>query len=71
MTAKSRLIPLATMEQILKKSGAPRVSEEAKKELKDALENYANKISIKAIELSKHAKRRTVLGEDVKLAVRE
>jgi DNA-binding protein len=71
MADKSRLIPLATMEQILKKAGAPRVSEEAKKELKNALENYANKISIKAIELSKHAKRRTVLGEDVRLAARE
>lgn len=70
MAAKSRLIPLATMEQILKKYGAPRVSEEAKQVLKEALENYAQKISLKAIELSKHAKRRTILGEDVKLAER-
>ena len=68
MAGKSRLIPLATMEQILKKAGAIRVSEDAKKELKEALENYADKISVKAIEFSKHAKRRTVLGEDVRLA---
>ena len=71
MPDKSRLIPLATMEQLLKRAGAPRVSEEAKQVLKEALEDYAKKISLKAIELSKHAKRRTVLGEDVKMAVKE
>lgn len=71
MPDKSRLIPLATMEQLLKKAGAPRVSEEAKQVLKEALEDYAKKISLKAIELSKHAKRRTILGEDVKMAVKE
>lgn len=71
MASQLRLIPLATMEQLLKKHGAPRVSEDAKEVMKEALEEYAKKISLKAIEFCKHAKRRTVLGEDVRLAVKE
>jgi len=64
----TRLIPLAVMEALLKESGAPRVSEDAKAALKEILENEAKKIGKEAVKLSLHAGRRTVLGQDVRLA---
>ncbi|MBR9692881.1 histone [Candidatus Woesearchaeota archaeon] len=56
------------MEKLLKRAGAPRVSEDAKEALRDVLENYADTVSKKAVEFSKHAGRRTVKADDVKLA---
>lgn len=61
-------LPLAAMERLLKKAGVERVSEEAKATLKEILEGHANNISQKAWEMAKHAKRKTVKSEDLKLA---
>ena len=43
------LLPVAAMERILKKSGAERVSDNAKEALKEVLEEYGDKIGKKAI----------------------
>ena len=64
-------IPLAVAERILRKAGAERVSEEAKRIFRDAIEEIAEEIAKKAVDLAKHAKRKTVKPEDVKLAVKE
>lgn len=61
-------IPLAAMERLLKKAGAERVSEDAKEELRNALEEYAIKLGQDANKYSLHAGRKTVKAEDVKLA---
>ena len=61
-------LPLAAMERLLKKAGVERVSEEAKTTLKELLENHANNIGQKAWEMAKHAKRKTIKSEDLKLA---
>jgi histone H3/H4 len=65
-----RTLPLAAMERLLKRVGAHRVSEDAKAALRDVLEEYAEKIGSKANDLAKHAKRRTVTAEDIRLAGR-
>ncbi len=65
------IIPLAAMEKLLKKAGAPRVSEDAKAAMKDVLENIGMKIGEKAITFSKHSGRKTVKAADVRLAERE
>ena len=70
MTASKRLIPLAAMEQILKKSGADRVSDDAKAALKDVLEDIADDIAQRAAKFAMHAGRKTVKAEDVKLAAK-
>lgn len=63
-------ISLAAMERLLKRAGAQRVSEKAKEELKEALESYAREVGENAIKYAKHAGRKTVKDEDIKLAVR-
>ena len=66
-----KLLPLAAMEKILKQGGAERVSDKAKAALKNAIEDIANDISIKAIKLANHAGRKTIKADDIKLAVKD
>lgn len=66
----SKLLPLAAMEKILKQCGAERVSDKAKIALKGAVEEIADQIAAKAVNLSKHAGRVTVKASDIKLAAK-
>jgi histone H3/H4 len=62
-------IPLAPVERIIRRAGGDvRVSEEATKEVRDILEEMAEQISQKAAKLARHAGRKTVNAEDIKLA---
>ena len=63
-----KLLPLATMEHLMKQSGAHRVSEDAKKELKKILEETAKKITITALKFTLHAGRKTLKATDLQLA---
>lgn len=63
-----RLLPLAAMEKILKKTGAERVSDNAKAALKDVVEEKAEEIASQAVKLAMHAGRKTVKAGDIKLA---
>ncbi|ABR56243.1 Transcription factor CBF/NF-Y histone [Methanococcus aeolicus Nankai-3] len=63
-------IPVAPMERILKNAGAERVSREAAILLAEALEEIAMDIAKSAADLSKHAGRKTVKADDIKLALR-
>lgn len=65
-----KLLPLAAMGKIMKDSGALRVSNPAKKALKEELESIAKEIAEKAVKFSVHAGRRTIKSSDIKLAVK-
>lgn len=62
-------IPLAPVERIIRRSGGEiRVSEEATKALRDYLEELAEEVSVRAVKLARHAGRKTIHEDDIKLA---
>ena len=67
---KSSELGLSAMYRILKKSGAHRVSDESADELRRIIEDIAIAIAKSAVDMSAHARRKTVRGEDVKLAAK-
>jgi histone H3/H4 len=62
------VLPLARVEKLIRKAGAERVSRDASKELGLVLEEQALEIAAKAVKLAKHAGRKTVTEEDIRLA---
>lgn len=66
--ASKKILSLSAMEKLMKAAGAYRVSEESKEALRDVLEDIGERISREAIELSRHANRRTIKAGDIKLA---
>ncbi len=62
------MIPLAVVERIARKAGVERISREALEELKELIEEIAEDLAMEASELAKHAGRKTIKPEDVKLA---
>lgn len=63
-------LPLAAVDRIIRKAGGQRVSEGASAALSEVLEEKGIKIAQQAAELARHAKRKTITGEDIRLAVK-
>ena len=63
-------LPIAPFEKILKDAGAKRVSKSAAREFALVIEEISDKIAADATKLSKHAGRKTVLADDIRLARR-
>lgn len=62
------MIPLASVDKLIRKGGAERVSEGAARLLGEHLESLATDVAREAISLAEHAKRKTIKKEDIKLA---
>ncbi len=62
------LIPKAPVGRIMLKAGAERISDSAVSALADVLEDFALGIARHAIQISRHAGRKTVNGADIELA---
>ena len=65
---KTSDLGVSAMYRILKKAGAERVSDESAEELRRVIEDIAKEIAKNAVDMSKHAGRKTVKAEDIKLA---
>ncbi len=62
------MISLLSLERMAKKRGIRRISKDALEELREMVSEDGMQIAERAVKLSRHAKRRTVMQEDVRLA---
>lgn len=60
-----------TVERLIRKSGAERVSREASRELAKFLEERAVKVSKKAMKYAEEENRKTIRRQDIRKAVKE
>jgi histone H3/H4 len=61
-------LSLATVDSLIRKSGARRVSADAAAALRDIIEDMAVDIAERAAEIAMHVGRKTVNAEDIKIA---
>ena len=61
-------LPRLPFERILKKAGAKRVSQDALEEMAKILEEKMMIIAEEAAALAKHAGRKTIIDEDIRIA---
>lgn len=62
-------IPLASVERLMRLSGAHRVSKSGAEALRDYLESEGRRLTQRAMKFAEHAGRVTVTDGDVKLAL--
>ena len=62
-------LPIAPVKRLIKNAGAARISDDAAMALAEAIEEYAEDVSLQAVKLAKHAGRKTVTADDIKLVI--
>ena len=67
---QSTIIPKAPVGRILMQAGAKRVSADAVNAFVDVLEKIATEVGVQSVKIAKHSGRKTVNGEDIRLAAR-
>jgi histone H3/H4 len=60
------MLPLASVERIARKAGIERISADSIKELSKIVEEIGCELALEAAQDARHAKRKTVLKEDIR-----
>jgi histone H3/H4 len=61
------MLPIAAIERIVRKAGIERISADAVKEITKTVEEIGAELALEAAQVARHAKRKTILKEDIKL----
>jgi histone H3/H4 len=61
------MLPIAAVERIVRKAGINRISADAVKEISKTVEEIGADLALEAAQAARHAKRKTILREDIKL----
>ena len=61
------MLPLAAIERVARKAGVERISADAIRELNKAIEDLGSDLALEAAQAARHAKRKTILREDIRL----
>jgi histone H3/H4 len=61
------MLPLAAIERIARKAGIERISADAIEEISKTIEELGSQLALEAAQDARHAKRKTILKEDIKL----
>lgn len=61
------MLPLAAIERVARKAGIERISADAIRELDKAIEELGQDLALEAAQAARHAKRKTILREDIRL----
>jgi histone H3/H4 len=61
------VLPLAAIERIARKAGIERISADAIKEMSKTIEELGTELALEAAQAARHAKRKTILKEDIRL----
>jgi histone H3/H4 len=70
MARRVGIIPKAPVARILMNAGAKRVSAGAVNAFVDVLSGIAEEIAAQSVRIAKHSGRKTVQGEDIKIAAK-
>jgi histone H3/H4 len=61
------MLPIATIERIVRKAGVKRISSDAVEEIAKTIEEIGATLALEAAQAARHAKRKTILREDIRL----
>ena len=64
----ANILPKLPFERFLKKVGAKRVSQDALEEFATVMEEKLTAVAKEAVALAKHAGRKTLIGEDIRMS---
>jgi histone H3/H4 len=68
---KDRIIPVAPIDRLIRKSGANRVSDRGAEKLAQILEEVGEYLAKRAHEITEHTGRKTITDKDIELAYKQ
>jgi DNA-binding protein len=60
------MLPLASIDRVIRKAGVERISADSVKELSKVIEELGCELALEAGQVARHAKRKTIMKKDVR-----